>query len=157
MSTSTTEADFSLADLQEGGVQSLQSQTATPGTTYEVAPDIVGTLSWPTLQTREEAQEIRSGLLGLFKEDARPEQFEALSEASRDGSELGAEESPIREGVTVQEFTQTTARVNCRLTAHVLDFDEQQVKPSDIVPEMAAVVSHHFTNLAVGSNGQKTS
>jgi hypothetical protein len=54
--------------------------------------------------------------------------------------------------VKVQDFTQTTARVNCDRVASLLEF-VQEVAPHDLVPEMAAVVINHFMKLGPGSSG----
>jgi len=59
---------------------------------------------------------------------------------------------PIREGLTSQEFQQLTSRVNCEATVEILSFDEE-VEPHDISPDMAAVVTRHFTRLRAVGNG----
>jgi hypothetical protein len=151
----STDADFTLEELWAEGIGALSNRSTRPGTTYEVAPGIVGEMPWPTLQTREEVQELREGLQKLFKENATSEQFQALSEATQ-GGRLDEDSSPIREGVTAQEFEKTAAAVNCKQTARLLEFDEE-VEPHDIVPDMAAVVATHFTKLRAGSGGQAPS
>lgn len=151
----STDADFTLEELWDEGIGALRDRLSKPGNTYELAPGIVGTMPWPTLADREEIQSIRSELSQLFKEDATAEQFEALSEITK-GEGLSDEDNPVREGVTAQEFEQTAARVNCKQTARILEFDEE-VEPHDIVPDMAAVVATHFTKLRAGSSGQATS
>lgn len=157
MSTTTEQADFTLDDLWDRGVSGLQDEDARPGTTYEVAPGLVGEMPWPTLVEREKFHELQEELRSFFKEDATSEQFRNLQEAAQEGGEMEADESPIKEGITALEFEQTTARVNCRQTAFLLDFGEKEVEPHDIVPDMAAVVSAHFTGLRAVSNGQKSS
>lgn len=151
----STDADFTLNELWEDGINEFVDRPAKPGTTYEVAPGIVGTMPWPTLEDRKDVQALRSGLEDLFKENATSEQFQALSEAAQGGS-LDEDSSPIKEGVTNQEFEQVTAEANCKQTARLLEFDEE-VEPHDIVPDMAAVVATHFTKLRAGSNGQAIS
>jgi hypothetical protein len=151
----STDADFTLEELWAEGIDGLKDEGTSPGTTYEVAPGLVGTMPWPTLADREEVQEIREDLTDLFREDATAEQFEALGRAV-DGEGINEEDNPIREGVTAAEFERTTSRVNCRQAALLLDFEEE-VEAHDIVPDMAAVISTHFTRLRAGSSGQATS
>lgn len=181
-----TDADFSLDDLKEQGIRPLKNEGAEPGVTYEVGPGLVGEMQWPTLQIREDYREIGDDVGSFFRDDATPEDFrywklldvgvnfnslpdsaEELPEGALDhlpdespieALEQLAESAshPAREGVTAADFTQTTARVNCERAALVLDFDKE-VTAQDIVPEMAAVVVAHFTNLVPGSSGPKKS
>jgi|APHM01.1.fsa_nt_gi hypothetical protein len=106
MSTST-DADFTLTELWEKGVPELTDEQHipnSPGTTYEAAPGIVGQMTWPTLEVQNEVREINSQLQDLFKEDATADQFEALTTAATEGEGLEAEESPVKDGVTVADF-----------------------------------------------------
>jgi len=147
----STTADYTLEELFEHSIGELASDDPLPGTTYEVAPGIVGEMGYPTLAQREEFSEIRSDLQEVFREDATAKDFDALGALVR-GEEPDVGENPVREGITNQEFEQLTARVNCEAAAEILSFDEE-VEPHDIVPDMAAVVTRHFTRLRAVGNG----
>lgn len=146
-----TDADYTLEELFEHSINELAANEPLPGTTYEVAPSIVGEMGYPTLKERERFSEIRSDLIEIFREDATDEDFEALGQLIR-GEEPEEGQSPIREGVTSQEFQQLTSRVNCEAACEILSFDEE-VEPHDVVPDMAAVVTRHFTGLRAVGNG----
>ena len=144
-------ADYTLEELFEHSINELASDDPLPGNTYEVAPGIVGEMGYPTLAQRERFSEIRSDLTEIFREEATAEDFEALGQLIQ-GEEPDEGESPIREGVTSQEFGQLTSRVNCEAACEILSFDEE-VEPHDVVPGMAAVVTRHFTRLRAVGNG----
>ena len=146
-----TDADYTLEELFEHSINELAANEPLPGATYEVAPGIVGEMGYPTLKQRERFSEIRSDLIEIFREDATAEDFEALGQLVR-GEEPEGGQSPIREGVTSQEFEQLTSQVNCEAACEILSFDEE-VEPHDIVPDMAAVVTRHFTRLRAVGNG----
>jgi hypothetical protein len=146
-----TDAEYTLKLLFDHSIDELAENEPLPGTTYEVAPGIVGEMGYPTLKQRERFSEIRSGLQEIFREDATAEDFEALGQLLR-GEEPEEGQSPIREGLTSQEFQQLTSRVNCEATVEILSFDEE-VEPHDISPDMAAVVTRHFTRLRAVGNG----
>ena len=44
----TDDADYTLSDLYDRGIEALASEEPEPGTTYEVAPDLIGRLDPPT-------------------------------------------------------------------------------------------------------------
>ena len=149
------DADYTLDDLFNSSIEVLNGESPSPGSTYEVAPGIVGEMGYPTLEDRETVREARSGLTSLFREDATSEDFQALSQIAK-GEEPEEGKSPIREDVTAAEFTQITSEANCEATARLLDFEEE-VEPHDIVPGMAAVVVKHFSRLRAGlSEGHAT-
>ncbi len=173
----STNADYTLDDLWERGVQALQQEDARPGTTYEVAPGIVGEMPYPTLETRKKSDEIREELKGtIFRSDASPEDFslfnarrqkaqlagqdadvEAVEEEISKLKEEGAE-SPIPGSVSTGKFNRVLTETNCRRTCVILDFDGKEVEAHDIVPEMASVVTAHFTKLGPSTpNGQRKS
>jgi hypothetical protein len=147
----STDADYTLEELFEHSIGDLASDKPLPGTTYEVAPGIVGEMGYPTLKQRERFSEIRSDLKEIFREDATAEDFEALGQLVQ-GEEPEEGQSPIREGVTSQQFEQLTSRINCEAAVEILAFDED-VEPHDVVPDMAAVVTRHFTKLRAVENG----
>lgn len=197
MSTTTTDADFTLTQLYEEGIQELADQEVPPGTTYEVAPGIVGTFGWLTLEKRQKATDIRSELAAVFDENASEDAWEntqrlmdgeLLYEITENGKQAGEQWAESKEEALEsfcdteaaeqrdpgalaatpkgdvetalkedsEEEIRSAAAVNCELTAYLLEFDEK-VQPSDIVPEMAAVVSRHFTTFGAPRNGQATS
>lgn len=146
-----TDADYTLEELFQYSINELESDDPLPGTTYEVAPGIIGEMGYPTLAQREAFAEIRSGLNKVFREDATAEDFAALQALIR-GEDPEEGENPIQEGVTDQDFQQVVSRVNCEAAAELLSFDEA-VECHDIVPDMAAVVTSHFTKLRAVQNG----
>ena len=180
----STDADITLQQLYDEGVEALQALSSQPGMAYEVAPGLVGKMPWPTLADREEFNELGEGINELFREDATQDDFlfwrvqnhgvdpsdppaeddlpDAIASALGENpverlKELGdTAQHPAREGVTISEYNQRTAETNCKRTAALLEFDEA-VEPHDIVPEMAAVVVAHFTALRPGRNGSTTS
>ena len=149
------DADYTLDGLFNSSIESLNGERPRPGSTYEVAPGIIGTMGYPTLKQREQFSEIRSDLNEIFREDATAEDFEALRQLVQ-GEEPEEGQSPIRGDVTHQKFEQLAARANCEAAVEILAFDED-VEPHDIVPDMAAVVVNHFNRLRVGlSEGHAT-
>jgi len=152
----STDADFTLDKVWTRGVSELVTEEhvpSMPGAIYEVAPGLVGEMVWPTLAVQEKVQELNAQLQDIFREDATSEQFQAMTKAAREGEGLDPDDSPIKDGVTVQEFDQTTTMVNVNVACEVLEF-EQQVEPHDLDPYMASVVRQHFLALGPATSGQ---
>ena len=152
----TDDADYTLSDLYDRGIEALASEEPEPGTTYEVAPGLIGRLDPPTMNVREEVHEAGSELNEILRDDIG----EDLAGEIEDGS---AEEiadlrrQMYREDISIEEITLTQNRATCKQAVAALTFDEE-VEYGDLVVEMASVVKTHFLSLnAATPNAQKTS
>jgi hypothetical protein len=155
----TDDADYTLSGLYDRGIEALASEEPEPGTTYEVAPGLIGRLDPPTLKVRERVHEAGSGLDEILRDDIgeMEDLFDEIGEADS-GEETDAPGRQMyREDVSIKEITMTQNRVTCKQAVAALTFDEE-VEYGDLVVEMASVVKAHFLSLSAATpSAQKTS
>lgn len=149
-------ADYDIEDLYERGVDALAEETPSIGTTYEIAPETVGTLGPPVLLTRKKFIGLQQDLFqpaeGVDLEKLRDEIEE------EDPEELDVEEvaGRMREAfgdeVSLADVGLDNTEVRCKQALCVLDLEEE-ADPDQVYPGMAQVVRAHFTRLRPGTNG----
>ena len=152
----TDDADYTLSDLYDRGIEALASQEPEPGTTYEVAPGLIGRLDPPTMNVREEVHEAGSELNEILRDDIGEDLADEIEDASAEEI-ADLRRQMYREDISIEEITLTQNRVTCKQAVAALTFDEE-VEYGDLVVEMASVVKTHFLSLnAATPNAQKTS
>ena len=152
----TDDADYTLSDLYDRGIEALASEEPEPGTTYEVAPDLIGRLDPPTMNVREEVHEAGSELNEILRDDIGEDLAGEIEDASAEEM-ADLRRQMYREDISIEEITLTQNRATCKQAVAALTFDEE-VEYGDLVVEMASVVKTHFLSLnAATPNAQKTS
>lgn len=144
----STDADYTLSELYDKGVDALSEKDPEVGATYEVGRGIVGTLQPPTLRAREAFAEADEKMSALYKDEAQLEDglAEKLEAAEEEEDLMEVLSNLYREDVSVRDIQMTRSRVACWQAAEVLTF-EDDVDPGDLVPEMCVVVRVHFLSL----------
>jgi len=152
----TDDADYTLSDLYDRGIEALASEEPEPGTTYEVAPGLIGRLDPPTMNVREEVHEAGSELNEILRDDIGEDLAGEIEDASAEEI-ADLRRQMYREDISIEEITMTQNRATCKQAVAALTFDEE-VEYGDLVVEMASVVKTHFLSLnAATPNAQKTS
>jgi hypothetical protein len=152
----TDDADYTLSDLYDRGIEALASEEPEPGTTYEVAPGLIGRLDPPTMNVREEVHEAGSELNEILRDDIGEDLAGEIEDASAEEI-ADLRRQMYREDASIEEITMTQNRATCKQAVAALTFDEE-VEYGDLVVEMASVVKTHFLSLnAATPNAQKTS
>ena len=152
----TDDADYTLSDLYDRGIEALASEEPEPGTTYEVAPGLIGRLDPPTMNVREEVHEAGSELNEILRDDIGEDFAGEIEDASAEEI-VDLRRQMYREDISIEEITLTQNRATCKQAVAALTFDEE-VEYGDLVVEMASVVKSHFLSLnAATPNAQKTS
>lgn len=152
----TDDADYTLSDLYDRGIEALASEEPGPGTTYEVARGLIGRLDPPTMNVREEVHEAGSELSEILRDDIGEDFAGEIEDASAEEI-ADLRRQMYREDISIEEITLTQNRATCKQAVAALTFDEE-VEYGDLVVEMASVVKTHFLSLnAATPNAQKTS
>jgi hypothetical protein len=152
----TDDADYTLSDLYDRGIEALASEEPEPDTTYEVAPGLIGRLDPPTMNVREEVHEAGSELNEILRDDIGEDLAGEIEDASAEEI-ADLHRQMYREDISIEEITMTQNRATCKQAVAALTFDGE-VEYGDLVVEMASVVKAHFLSLnAATPSAQKTS